>query len=148
MNLKDQHTCKLLSLSFILLLRTCETRGFKNNAGKRDRHGAEEGSSETQGFCLSVLIDHKFDELIEKSVKAYATHFFFNAWNRCKILENLFGKRLLASALYNDNSLLPYIYVMFSEGSKTLYRQYCSSSEYAREVVADVKHLSMYNVST
>ena len=79
MNLKDQHTCKLLSLSFILLLRTCETRGFKNNAGKRDRHGAEEGSSETQGFCLSVLIDHKFDELIEKSVKAYATHFFFNA---------------------------------------------------------------------
>lgn len=37
----------------------------------------------------------------------------------------------LASALYNDNSVLPYIYVIFSEGSKTLYRQYCSSSEYA-----------------
>lgn len=53
----------------------------------------------------------------------------------------------MASALYIDNNTLPYIYVAFSEGTETLCRQYCSSSECASERVADVKHLSMYNVS-
>lgn len=71
----------------------------------------------------------------------------FNAWNRCKILEDHFGKRFLASALCNDNNTLPYIHGVFSTGTETLYRQYCSSSEYDSEAVADAKHLSMYNVS-
>lgn len=73
---------------------------------------------------------------------------FFNAWNRCKISEDHFGKRFGASALYNDNNALPYIYVVFSEGTEAIYRQCCSSSEYASEVVADVKYFSMYDVST
>lgn len=53
----------------------------------------------------------------------------------------------LASALYNDNNTLPYIYVVFSAGTEILYRKHCSSSEYDSEVAADVKHLSQYNVS-
>lgn len=44
--------------------------------------------------------------------------------------QRLFGKRGLASALYNDNNTLLYIYVVFSKGTKTLYRQYYSFSEY------------------
>lgn len=69
-----------------------------------------------------------------KISKSICYTFLFNAWNRCKISEDHFGKRFLASALHNDNNTLPYIYVVFSKGTETLYR---SSSENASEVVAD-----------